>query len=404
VSETVEIVRLGHAGDGVAADGTFVPGTVPGDVVRVERDGARARLVELIRPGAARAQPACAHFGACGGCALQHVEHETYLAWKRDGVVAALASRGFADVAVDPIVAVPPGTRRRASFKALRRGDTMLLGFYERDSHTIVDIGACPVLVRPLERLLPRLRLELACLLRNGESAELHITALGNAVDVALKLKRPRDAGLLMDLASLTAALNLTRLTWNGELVAQNEPPILSIGRFRVALPPEAFLQPTAEGEGILQSLVAEGIGTAKRVADLFAGVGTFALALAEGRDVHAVDSDAAMIEALGAAARQGRARVTTEARDLFRRPLLPVELKRFEAVVIDPPRPGAKAQAEALAQSSLPRVIYVSCNPASFARDARVLADGGYRLGRVQPIDQFVWSPHTELVGIFER
>jgi 23S rRNA (uracil1939-C5)-methyltransferase len=209
---------------------------------------------------------------------------------------------------------------------------------------------------------------------------------------------------LLVDLAQLASAMGAARLTWNGELIAQDAPPMLAVGRFHVPLPPEPFLQPTAEGEGILQSLVAEGVGEAKRVADLFAGVGTFALALADRREVHAVDSDRAMIEALASAARAGRARVTTETRDLFRRPLMPADLARFDAVVIDPPRPGAKAQAEALARSQVRRIAYVSCNPASFARDARILVDGGYRLGRVRPIDQFVWSPHTELAAIFER
>jgi len=251
---------------------------------------------------------------------------------------------------------------------------------------------------------LPRLRAQLAALLHDGETVELHVTAIGDAIDLSLKLKRPRDADLLSALAEFASALKLARLTWNGELIALNEAPTLRVGRYTVTLPPEAFLQPTAEGEGILQSLVTEGVGAAKHVADLFAGCGTFALALAEAREVHAVESDAAMMAALAAAARAGRARVTTEERDLFRRPLLPGELARFDAVVLDPPRPGAQAQALVLAASRVPCIAYVSCNPASFARDARVLADGGYRLTRVQPVDQFVWSAHTELVAFFGR
>jgi 23S rRNA (uracil1939-C5)-methyltransferase len=230
----------------------------------------------------------------------------------------------------------------------------------------------------------------------------LHLTAIGHAADLSLRLKRPRDAGLLTELAALATSLKLARLTWNGEPVAVSEAPTLAVGRFNVSLPPEAFLQPTAEGEAILQQLVADGVGGAKRLADLFAGCGTFALALADGREVHAVESDSGMVEALAAAARA--ARVTAEVRELFRRPLLPPELARFDAVVIDPPRPGAAAQATALAASRVPRIVYVSCSPASFARDARVLADGGYRMKNVQPIDQFVWSAHTELVGFFER
>jgi len=401
VSEIVRIDQLGHAGDGVTADGLFAPFTVPGDVVRIMRDGPRARVEELVQAGPGRVAPPCSHFGTCGGCALQHVKRESYLAWKRNLVETALRQRGFNDVAVDPVIAVPPGTRRRASLKAKHSGGGVQLGFYKRDSHSIVDVRECPIQVPQLQRLLAPLRAQLARLLNEGEAAELHLTAL-DGVDLSLKLKRPRDADLLSALAKFASALKLARLTWNGELVVQKEAPTLHIGMFQVMLPPEAFLQPTVEGENILQMLVAEGVAEAKRVADLFAGCGTFALALGETREVHAVESDAAMIAALAAASRG--ARITTEVRDLFARPLLPAELERFDAVVIDPPRPGAKAQAEMLAVARVPCVVYVSCNPASFARDARILAGSGYTLARVQPIDQFVWSAHTELVGFFGR
>lgn len=399
VSETVNIVGLGHAGDGVTAAGAFVPFTAPGDVVEPD---SRGRLARVVSPGPSRVVPPCPHFGVCGGCAVQHIARDAYLAWKQGLVAAALAQRGFDEVAVEPIVAVPPGTRRRAQFKARRTRDAVLLGFYERDSHTIVDVRECPLLVPALQALLPRLRGALAKLMRDGESAELHLTAIGSAIDLALKWKRPRDAAVLMDLAAFASALGVVRLAWNGEVQAQTETPVMRIGKFTVALPPEAFLQPTEQGERTLQSLVLAGIGNAKNVADLFSGIGTFALAIADGRGVHAVESDPAMNAALAVASRGTR--VTTEARDLFRRPLLPADLARFDAVVLDPPRPGASAQVKALAASKVPRLVYVSCNPASFARDARTLVDGGYRLLKVQPIDQFVWSAHTELIGIFER
>jgi 23S rRNA (uracil1939-C5)-methyltransferase len=404
LSEIVEIVKLGHAGDGVTADGLFIPGTVPGDVVRVSREGERGRLVELIEKGPARAAPPCVHFGTCGGCALQHVARDAYLVWKRDLVVTALKQRGFVDVPVDDIHAVAPGTRRRASFKAQRRGDQVAVGFYEAGSRNLVDLRECPILVPDLARLMPLLRGHLATVLRSNETAELLATATDTGIDLALTLKRKREADLLMGLSTIASALKVARLSWNGEDVAIAAAPSLRVGRFAVALPPGAFLQPTKEGERMLQQFVLDGAKGARNVADLFAGCGTFALALADRYTVHAADSVAPQVDALLAATREGRTRVTGETRDLFRRPLLATELSRFDAVVLDPPRPGAMAQAKALAQSKVARVLYVSCNAASFARDARILADGGYRLERVLPIDQFLWSPHVELFAQFSR
>jgi 23S rRNA (uracil1939-C5)-methyltransferase len=403
MSDTVEIVKLGHAGDGVAADGTFVPFTVPGDVVRVTPDGARVEVAEIVKSGPWRAPPACQHFGRCGGCALQHVASEPYLAWKRDLVVSALAQRGFKDVPLEPIRAVPPGTRRRAMFKARRLRDVQL-GFYERESRTLVDLAECPVLVPALEALIAPLKENLAGVLRGNETAELHATATDSGVDLSLKWKGTRSPDLLMSLSQMASALKLARLSWNGETLVIREAPVSRVGRFVVELPPEAFLQPTKEGERILQNLVREEIGSAARIVDLFSGWGAFALDLAEGRAVHAVDSAVDQIEALKKAARAGRANVTAESRDLYRRPLLPSELSRVEAAVLDPPRPGAQAQVQALAKSDVARILYVSCNPASFARDARILVDAGYQLGRIVPLDQFLWSPHVELFALFTR
>jgi 23S rRNA (uracil1939-C5)-methyltransferase len=404
MSETLEILRVGHAGDGIAADGLFVPYTVPGDVVRVLREGARGRVQEIIAPGPTRSLPACAHFGRCGGCALQMMEERAYLAWKRDLVLNALAQRGFTDVPVEEIRVVPPGTRRRAMFKARTDSGHVALGFYEAESRRLVDIRQCPVLVPALVRLIEPLKLQLAKILKPGETAELHATATDSGIDLSLKIKRARSADLLMALAELASALNLARLNWNGETVAMAATPSMTVGNFTVALPPEPFLQPTKEGEAIVQGFVREEAGSARRIADLFSGCGTFALALAEGRAVHAVDSAEAQIEALSGAAKAGQATLTAETRDLFRRPLLASELARFDAVVIDPPRPGAAAQAAALAQSTVPKILYVSCNPASFARDARIMVDGGYRLNRIVPLDQFLWSPHVEIFACFER
>jgi 23S rRNA (uracil1939-C5)-methyltransferase len=404
MTEIVEIARLGHSGDGVTADGLYVPYTVPGDVARISREGARGRLLEIVSPGQARSAPRCAHFGRCGGCALQMLAQESYLAWKRECVIAALTQRGFADVPVEAIRSVPPGTRRRAMFKARASAKAVALGFYEPESRNLVDIAECPVLTPQLEALIEPLKRALSPLLHGHDTAELHATATDTGIDLSLKLKGARGPDRLMMLSQLAASLKLARLSWNGETVAMAATPSLQIGRFSVALPAESFLQPTREGEHILQGLVREAAQGAGRVADLFAGCGTFALALADGRAVQAFDSASPQIEALAAAAKAGRANLTAETRDLFRRPLLAAELSRFDCVLLDPPRPGAAAQAGALAQSRVPLVLYVSCNPASFARDARILADGGYRLERVVPLDQFVWSPHVELLAQFAR
>jgi 23S rRNA (uracil1939-C5)-methyltransferase len=250
------------------------------------------------------------------------------------------------------------------------------------------------VLVPELEALIAPLKKGLAAIVKPDETVELHATSTDSGIDLSLKLKRPRDVGLLMDLSSLASSLKLARLSWNGETIAMEETPSLGIGRFTLTLP----------AESILQTLVGEAAAGTRNVADLFSGCGTFTLALSDGRAVHAADSAEPQIHALAAAVRAGGAKVTTEVRDLFRRPLLPAELRRFDCVVLDPPRPGAQAQAAALAQSQVPHLLYVSCNPASFARDARTLVDGGYRLTRVVPLDQFLWSPHVELFAEFTR
>ncbi len=404
MDETVEIVKLGSQGDGAAADGLFVPYTVPGDIVRLERGGARGRILEVLTPGPTRAAAPCRHFGTCGGCALQHVEKGAYLSFKRDLVIAALQQRGIENPPVEPIRPVASNTRRRASFKTKRTGQGVLLGFYEPESRNLVDLAECPVLEPSLAKLMGPLRRQLLNLLKPGDTAEILVTLADNGIDMSLKLKRARNADTLASLGDFAVGLNLARLSWNGETIATALPPELCVGNFRIKLPVDAFLQPTREGESILQELVRGETGKASRFADLFSGCGTFTFVLAEKCSVHAADSDAAHIAALQAAARSGRGRVTGETRDLFRRPFAPEELVGFDAVLLDPPRVGAKAQVESLARSRVARILYVSCNPASFARDARILVDGGYALRRAVPVDQFLWSPHVEIFSVFSR
>ncbi len=403
MNEPIEIVRLGHDGDGVGIDGSFIPYTVPGDVVRLGAEP-KPRVEEIIKAGPWRIKPACHHFGNCGGCSLQHVAQEAYLGWKRDLIGTALAQRGFENIRIEDVRTVRPGSRRRAAFKARRGADGVALGFYESQSRNLVDVLECPVLVPALAEAMPKFRSGLERLLDPGDVAELHVTHTNAGLDVSLKWKRPSGPDIHFALAEFAQELNLARLSWNGEPVAMARAPYLRIGSHTILLPVEPFLQPTSEGEAILQSLVREGLQGAINVADLFAGCGTFALALTDRCSIKAVEANAAMAEALEDAARENNSDIVVQRRDLFQRPLLPYELKTFDHVILDPPRLGAKGQAQQLAKSDVPRIVYVSCNPSSFGRDARILSDGGYRLWRVVPVDQFLWSAHVELVAFLER
>ena len=404
MTRTVEIIGMGHAGHGVTADGVFVPHTVPGDVVRIVPNGIHARLEEVLTPGPSRIAAACRHFGTCGGCVLQMMRNDEYLAWKRRLVITALNQRGFSDPPVAELIAIPPGTRRRAIIKARKLATGVASGFYEADSHRLVDIHECPVLVPELANLLEPIKSGLTEILVQGEQAELHATASDTGVDLSLKLARRRDPDLLMEFSRFAAGLKLARLCWNGEPVVVNRVPQIQIGRFSVSLPPESFLQPGKQGQRILQQLATVAAGAARRIADLFCGCGSFTFVFAEYASVAAFDSSAAQIEALRDAARPSGGKIRAETRDLFRQPLVPTELDGFDCVVLDPPRPGAMSQARNLARSAVPSITYFSCNPASFARDARILCDGGYHLDRVVPVDQFLWSPHVELFAHFTR
>ena len=408
----VEIGTLGAQGDGIAetpGGPFFVPYVLPGERVQIRPEGeGRAALVAVLEPSLDRAKPPCRHFTVCGGCALQHMAPPAYAAWKRAQVEAALRPRGIvADI--DQLVVARPESRRRATFAVSRSRKTLTLGYYGKASHMIVPVVECPLVVPEIEHALPALGRLVGHGLSRSARASLLVTAMATGLDVAVTGGKALDGPLRAELAQQAALADLARLTWDGEIVAERRTPVIDLSGLDVAPPPGAFLQPTASGEAALVGLVREGVGTAGRVADLFAGCGTFAAALAPQAAVHAVESEAAPLAALARAVReQGPTLrfkpVTTEIRDLMRRPLLAAELKPFDAVVFDPPRAGAAAQAAELAKSGVRRIAAVSCNPATFARDARTLVDGGYRLTRLTPVDQFLWSPHIELVGIFAR
>lgn len=348
----------------------------------------------------------CRHFGPCGGCLLQDMAADAYRAQKRDAVAGALARHGIADAEAMEIVSVPPHTRRRAAFKVAKSGSATALGFHARRSHDIVDMHECRLLTPTLMAAVPGLRATMASLLREGETAELHVTETDSGLDIAIAWKRAPGPALTAMLARRAADLKIARVTMVGEIALELARPVLSFGKAQVNPPPLAFLQPTREGERALQGLVLDALSGARHIADLFSGCGTFALPLAEKARMHAVERNAAMLDALAEAARrtQGLKPVTTEPRDLSKTPLSPPELKRFDAVLLDPPRSGAFAQIKALAASEIRRIAYVSCNPESFARDVRVLIGSGFRMGPVAPVDQFLWSSHIELAAAFER
>ena len=409
----VTIDHLGGLGDGVGEGPSgrlHIPFTAPGDQARVRLTGKdSASLVEILVASPLRADPPCRHFGRCGGCALQHLQAEFTADWKRSRVVMALSRSGLTDISVAPTMSVPPGTRRRATLAATRMGKRVLLGYAERASHRLVDLQDCAVLRPELVALIAPLRERLAILLQPGEAADIALTATESGTDLVLIRRRPLGLADREALADLAAQADLARVSWRAGPTAAAEPvavrrsPQIRLADRRVTLPQGAFLQPSVEGETILANLVGDALGgVSGPVVDLFSGLGTFSFPAVRIGPVTAYDGDPSAIAALQAAAR-GLA-IAAQARDLCREPLTVKELNMFAAAVIDPPRAGAQSQARMLADCGVPTIAYVSCNPVSFARDAAILTEGGYRLTQATPVDQFLWSPHTELVGIFRR
>ena len=405
----VTIDRLGHLGHGIArmpdSGPIYVPGTLPGEVVEGTLDGDILLDPKIVTPSASRVKPPCRHARACGGCQLQHASGAFVAQWKQQVVETALAGQGLAADFL-PLVTSPARSRRRATLSARRTKSGVLIGFHARASDTIAEIPDCQLLHPGILAAIPGLQ----ALVQLGGSRttelSLLITLTRGGPDVVVTGGKPLDAALRLDLARLVETHGFSRLTWDGETVALRDRPALTMGTATVIPPAGAFLQATAEGEAALLTAVKQALGPQKRVVDLFSGVGTFTLPLAETMEVHAVEGDPAMTKALDLAARTtpNLHRTSTETRDLFRRPLEPDELLTFTGAVIDPPRAGAEAQTDRLAQSKIPVIAAVSCNPVTFARDARTLTAAGYRLDWVQVVDQFRWSTHVELVARLSR
>lgn len=415
----LRIAEIGAKGDGVAevdGRGVFIPYTAPGDLVRAEIAGDRGRLVEILEPGPDRREAPCPLYGRCGGCSLQHATPGFYRAWKRARVATALRSVGLEDAPVAPLVEIDAASRRRAVFYTRRvrgrgAGPSAELGFFEKRSRRLVPLSSCLILEPDLLRRLGALRGLVALAPDDWRSPALSATLCENGVDVNFVVKGSDafpSAEFMQRLPDAMAAGGIARVSVNGATVLEFEAPIVRFDGVPVAPPAGGFLQASRAGEASLIDFVREAAAGARRIVDLFSGCGAFTLPLARVSTLAAFDNDAPAISALQAAARAGQSAglnpVDAGARNLFERPLGAAELNEFDAVVIDPPRAGALAQAREIAASRAPRVVSVSCNPKTFARDARILSDGGYRLTQVTPVDQFVYSAHIELVGVFEK
>ncbi|MCX5512418.1 RNA methyltransferase [Kaistia algarum] len=408
MNERLTITALGHEGDGIAETATgriFVPFTLPGETIEADIGGERGQLIEVIEPSPDRIAAACRHFGVCGGCAVQHMAPAAYREWKRGLVTDAFAQRGI-EVGVEPLVPLAPHTRRRAVFTVLKDHDGIALGFNRRDSHDVLKIEECPLLVPAIEKRLPELTLLAGAITERGKRARMTATSTDTGLDVSIDGGRKLGRRDFESLGQSAEGGPVARLTVGGNEVFASRVPELRTGTLVMYPAAGGFLQAAAPSEASLGDLVEASIGKVGPVVDLFSGIGTFTLRLARRFPVLAVEGDGELLKALDRSMRYstGIRQVTTRKRDLFLNPMSPPELKPYKAVVFDPPRAGAKAQCEMLAKSTVPTIVAVSCNPATLARDARILIDGGYRLTRVTPVDQFLWSSHVEVVAAFEK
>ncbi len=414
-AETVAIVALGAQGDGVAQTETgavHVPFTLPGETAIIARQKARGTLIAVKKAAPERVSPPCPHFGpdgkggACGGCNLQHLALPGYESWKRGLVARALEGQGL-EAEVKPLHACPTGARRRMALTARRTGNGIVLGFNRAGSHHIVAMETCLVGDPRIAGSLGTLRRVAAAVCASGKSFRLTVLASETGLDVAVEgAGRLSDRQRLAAVETVLAEPSIARVALDGEVLVETRRPVVTFGAASVTPPPGGFVQASAAAEEYMAGLVTTHLSGCRRVADLFAGSGTFALRLARTTTVLAAESDAGALAALDEAFRHsaGTRQVKTERRDLFRRPMMAAELKSFDGVVFDPPRAGAETQSRELARSAVKRIAAVSCNPASLARDLRILVDAGFRIVSVHPVDQFLWSPHVEAVALLAR
>ena len=414
-TEIVTIGRLGAQGDGIAqteAGPVYAPFTLPGELVALAvNNKAHGTLIALKEASAQRVEPPCRHFGpegvngTCGGCSLQHAADGLYHAFKRQLVVDALKAKGL-EPEIAPLIIARPGERRRVVFTARRTEKELLLGFNQAESHHIVAIGECPISSPGIVSRLATIRKIAAAMASSAEPFRITVLETATGLDLAFEGIKLGDRQRRTTVEAVLGERGIARVSLNGEIIIEPVRPSIDFGGVPVSPPPGAFTQATRPAEEAMAKLVLNHLGKAKRVADLFSGIGTFALRIARTARVHAVEGDDKALKALDFAARntQGLKPVTVEKRDLFRRPMMAQELKVFDAVVFDPPRAGAEAQCHELARSGVKKIAAVSCNPVTLARDLSILASAGYRITSVTPIDQFLWSAHVEAVATLEK
>ncbi|MGG7576583.1 class I SAM-dependent RNA methyltransferase [Rhizobium sp. Nf11,1] len=414
-TETVTIEKLGAQGDGIASDAggpVYVPFSLPGETVAIARVKSHGTIMSIAAPSPDRQEPPCRHFGpegvngTCGGCTLQHLADGPYRAFKRQLVIDALKSKGLTPD-VSEIVPAHPGERRRVVFAARRTEKDMLIGFNQAESHHIVAIEECPISSPGIVARLPAIKAIAASLATSAEAFRIAVLETLSGLDVAVdEIKKLSDPQRRKAIETVLALRGIARVTVNGEILVEPSKPLLDFGGVSVSPPAGGFAQATKPAEEAMAELVLADAGKSKRIADLFAGTGTFSLRLARIGRVHAVEAEGKALTALDQAARKtpGLKPVTIERRDLFRRPLMTQELKPYDMVVFDPPRAGAEFQCRELARSAVKKIAAVSCNPLTLARDLAILVEGGYRITGVTPIDQFLWTSHVEVVATLEK
>lgn len=412
---TVKIQSLGAQGDGIAhcPDGTvYVPFTLPGETVAIARVKDQGTIMSISEAAPERREPACRHFGpdgkngTCGGCSLQHMADEPYRGFKRNLVVYALRSKGL-DVQVDALVHCRPGERRRVVFAARKTEKGLLLGFSQAGSHHIVDIEECPVTSDGIVSRLDAIRSIGLPLASNAEPFRITVMETLSGLDISVEgIKSVNDKQRRALTEIVLSMRGIARVSLSGEILIEPQKPVIDFDGVKISPPSGSFAQATRQAEDAMAELVLAHVGKSKRIADLFCGSGTFALRLARLGKVHAVEAEDRPLKALDLAARntQGLKPVSIEKRDLFRHPVIVKELKNYDAVVFDPPRAGAEAQCKELARSTVKKIVAISCNPLSLARDLAILVEGGYRVTKVTPVDQFLWSPHVEAVATLEK
>jgi 23S rRNA (uracil1939-C5)-methyltransferase len=396
------IEGLTHLGLGKVDDGrTLLPRVLPGEEIEVAQDG----TVRIITPSVDRVAPACRHFKTCGGCAMQHASDDFVAMWKQEIVRKAISAQGLT-TEFRSIATSPAQSRRRAKFAGQRTKKGVMLGFYAKGSDVIIAVPECQLITTGLHDARPALEALIMFAASRKSQVSFTVTETTVGPDISVETEKELTSQLRMELAVFAQQYGLSRLVWQNEVIVTMTPPAQDFGGVSAVPPAGAFLQATQHGEATLRDAVIEITQGAKSIVDLFAGSGTFALPLSKNAEIHAVEGESDMIDALDRGWRQGKnlKRVTSEKRDLFRRPLEPDELKKFDAAVIDPPRAGAEAQIATLAVSEIKKVAMVSCNPVTFARDAKVLIEKGFTLNWLQVVDQFRWSPHVEVVGSFTR